>query len=59
MKIAKNMEAIFIVAVVLGLASSIAFASVETRHANEAALIAAATVQTVTIVAPRLRAGEK
>jgi Ca2+/Na+ antiporter len=53
------MEAIFIVAVVLGLASSIAFASVETRHANEAALIADATVQTVTILAPRLRAGEK
>ncbi len=59
MKIAKNMEAIFIVAVVFGLATSFALARTPAEHGNSAQLVADANIATVTITAKRLTAAEK
>jgi hypothetical protein len=60
MNIAKNMEAIFVAAIVVISATSFATAAVPAAHAAPAAVKAdAAKMQVVTITAKRLTAAEK
>jgi hypothetical protein len=60
MHIAKNMEAVFIAAIALIAATSIASATVPARHrASTAAAPLDGTMQVVTIVGKRLSATEK
>jgi hypothetical protein len=60
MNIAKNMEALFISAIAIIAATSIATAAVPARHAaSEAAAPFVGKMQVVTIVGKRLSAAEK
>jgi hypothetical protein len=59
MNIAKNMEAIFIAAVVLAGAASMATAAVPVLTVSNVAKTSTADMQVVTITAKRLSAAEK
>lgn len=61
MNIAKNMEAIFVAAIVVASATSFATAAVPVRHSVPAVVVKteATALPTVTVTAKRLTAAEK